>query len=112
MWYGFLKSAGKKDVLNVLNNNVALYKYIDLLEPKFQLPAAYFLINGIKPEQVKDYFQNRSVLPGDSVIFDIDETVLSNVNLSIEENFETKRGTDTNYLFRSQARCSECRPRA
>lgn len=61
-------------------------------------------------QRVKDYFQNRSVTPGDSVVFDIDETVLSNVNLSIEENFETKRGTDTNYIFRSQARCTPIVP--
>lgn len=39
------------------------------------------------------------------IVWDIDETLLSNAVLAFEENFETQRGTDSNYTFRVNRRC-------
>lgn len=60
--------------------------------------------------QAESQFLARVVGPKDTIVFDIDETVLSNKDLAIEENFETKRGTDTNSAFRIAERCTPIAP--
>ena len=59
MWYQASKKiiiAGKKEVVQILNNDLELYKYIEGLQPKTQSPAAYFVKMGVEPEQVKGIF--------------------------------------------------------
>lgn len=45
-----------------------------------------------------------------AIILDIDETVLSNLQLRIETNFASKSGCDENYIFRDQQRCTGIKP--
>jgi hypothetical protein len=60
MWYKFSKNiiiAGKKEVMSILGNDLEKLQQIENIAPKFQMGAAYFLINGINIKQIKDYFE-------------------------------------------------------
>ena len=61
-------------------------------------------------DKAKEFFVKRLVAPKDTVVFDIDETLLSNLGLVLEENFESKRGSDANHIFRVQERCTPIKP--
>lgn len=61
-------------------------------------------------EEAKQRFIKYSVTQKDVVVFDIDETLLSNLDLVLEENFESKRGSDANHIFRVNQRCTPIKP--
>jgi len=56
-----------------------------------------------------DYLTNRTIHKNDAIIFDIDETLLSERNLFFEKNLEWIRGEDT-HPFRMQKKCTVIKP--
>lgn len=61
--------------------------------------------------QIFEFFNHQTDLKHHSaIIFDIDETVLSNFELSKLLNFESRRGSDDNYSFRVGKKCTAILP--
>lgn len=61
-------------------------------------------------QAVTTYVTTTTQLKTPAVIFDIDETILSNVQLRIETDFKSETGSDASYVFRDKQRCTAIKP--